>query len=530
MKAQHSNVSDPKTPRSRAGILLAVIYALGVLLSLFLFLQVKDEVFYSGDGGLKYLMVRQYARGDFSIYHQPPHPQWVKDIWESGQYPFAPPFTYDSPGGHMVVFPFLFQALSTPLFLLLGFRGLYVIPILALWLLWWRFVSAGRALGVGPGVLCLGLTALILASPLTLYGGMFWEFTLGALLVFFAVDFAVKSWNSEYPVRRAVLLGLLSGLSVWVRPEASLVLAPALLVLLIRYIFRRRPETLWFASACGLVAALFMLANQILYGHFLGSRGIQVAGGISATMGFATVRFIFLSLQANLLSRFPSMFFFLLALPLLFLSGKKALSLLLLATILVPCFAVPFLVPDWGGKQWGPRYLLVVIPLLVFACSYQLHTAMTHRRAPVRWVYGAVFLVTLALGVARNTYQGPLHLVRDYRERVRPALERLRRSDTGYIAVSNQWYALELTALCDERAFFWPRKPRDEMTLARRLRENGVTEFLYVTIPGHRDGEHRRFYRDEQRKVVPVYLKTLGVFGRYEIFEGRIGEPQDGHS
>ena len=171
-----------------------------------------------------------------------------------------------------------------------------------------------------------------------------------------------------------------------------------------------------------------------------------------------------------------------------------------------------------------------MIPVLVFACTYQLHTAMTHHRAPVRWFYGTLFLVMLTLGVARNTYQGPRHLARDYRERVRPALEQLRRSDTGYIAVSNQWYALELTALCDERAFFWPRKPRDEMTLARRLRENGVTEFLYVTIPGHMDKEQKRFYRDDQRRVVPVFLRTLGVFGRYEILEGRIGEPQEGRS
>ena len=90
-----------------------------------------------------------------------------------------------------MAFAQVFPLLNAPLFGLLGFRGLYLIPLAALWLLWLRFFAVGRRLGLGPWGLALGLAGLVLASPLTLYSAMFWGHTLAVLIGFTGVSLAL---------------------------------------------------------------------------------------------------------------------------------------------------------------------------------------------------------------------------------------------------------------------------------------------------------------------------------------------------
>ena len=150
-----------------------LVIVLGVILSLYLLYHVRDEVFFSGDGGVKALLVKQYCRGEFSDALKLTSETWVEQTWRKGLYPFGPPFVYDLPRGHVVAFPLLFPIISTPFYALLGFRGLYVIPTLSLWILWIRFVSVARHLNLSPRIIAVSLTLLVDDDALTLHTGDF---------------------------------------------------------------------------------------------------------------------------------------------------------------------------------------------------------------------------------------------------------------------------------------------------------------------------------------------------------------------
>src|SRR4051812_26061866 len=89
-------------------VLFTGILFLSLLLSL-----VKPGIFYSGDGGIKFLEVEQVSRtGSFEPL-QTPHPRWVQQIWNEGYYPVKTPFIYNTSHGRVVSFPVAFQYLSS---------------------------------------------------------------------------------------------------------------------------------------------------------------------------------------------------------------------------------------------------------------------------------------------------------------------------------------------------------------------------------------------------------------------------------
>ncbi|MCK4547379.1 MAG: hypothetical protein KAW17_08045 [Candidatus Eisenbacteria sp.] len=499
-------------------LLPILVLVLGIILSGYQLLQVKNGVFYSGDGGLKYLMVEQFARGDVSAALHLEAPEWVEEIWDAGLYPFGPPYLYYSASGHIPVFPILFQILSVPFFALLGYKGLYVIPVVALWLLWWRFAATLRAIGVGGIAISFGLAALIFASPLTLYGAMFWEFTLAALLVFLGVEFTLRTAHHGFPVGRAILFGVLTSLSTWLRPEAFLVVLPLLVCLLVVYVRDRKREIPFFIA--GSVAAIIALlvVNQILYGHPLSARSLQVLGSKSLGERAQTAIRLFWVLHLYLFSKFPVMFGFLLAIPFLLRSQKRSGVLILVGVAIFFFLAVPFILPNDGGKQWGPRYLLIAIPMIAAACAAQLDAIMEGGRLWMKAVCWVLFLALFGLGAVSNTYGGGRHLAKDYANRIYPALQELKHTDLEHIVVLDQTIALELATTHKRRIFLWARSQEDLQRTVALLRQNGVHEFLYLTLPGMIQKEGRVSWWDDDVGLYTLYLTSYGVHGGYEFF------------
>lgn len=77
----------------------AVILA-GILFTLYLQWLIKDETFFSGDGGLKFVLTKQLSLGNFRFDLDLPAVTWVRNLWESGLYPLGTeePFTYRQDG------------------------------------------------------------------------------------------------------------------------------------------------------------------------------------------------------------------------------------------------------------------------------------------------------------------------------------------------------------------------------------------------------------------------------------------------
>src|ERR1700722_12117276 len=126
-------------------ILLVLVVALAYLA--FLTSSIQNGVFYSADGGVKYMTVKQVSEGHGFKYLYLPQPSWVQSIWQAGYFPLRAPFVYPSPHGYMYVFPPAFQIINAFLYSRLGYSGLYILPILSIVLLWVFMVLVLRRLG-----------------------------------------------------------------------------------------------------------------------------------------------------------------------------------------------------------------------------------------------------------------------------------------------------------------------------------------------------------------------------------------------
>jgi len=353
---------------------IAVIGA-GIAWTLLLQLSVRDGVFYSGDAGIKALMVEQFAagqwHGDLRLEGEP----WVQALWDDGFYPFAPTYVYDHAGRHYSAFPLPFAVLTAPFQRALGFRGLTVIPLLATWLVWIRFWLLGRRLDLHPLALAAGLFALVFASHLTLYSAFFWEHTLAVALGFLgaaevALAYGGESRRASSPARLAVA-GLLLGLSVWLRPECAALLASVLGVSL-AVAWREGRLGGWVPLVAGAAVSIagWLALNQVVYGIPLGIHALRTAevasfgGRLGVTLALAIAQ-----LQGLLLFSPIAIFALLSALPLWRPAPRDRVGRLLLAITGLTLLLTFAISPNDGDKQWGPRYLLPVVPLLCFATT-----------------------------------------------------------------------------------------------------------------------------------------------------------------
>src|SRR5215475_3353684 len=140
-----------------------VVIAAGVLYTLCLQTLIPDEVFYSCDGGFKFLLTKQFAdrgfhdmRLDLDLRSEP----WVRQLWLDGYYPFVEPFTYRRGDRWYMQYQPFFSIMSAPFYRWFGFRGLYVIPLLLTWMMWLVFLSACRRCGVAREYAALGLALI----------------------------------------------------------------------------------------------------------------------------------------------------------------------------------------------------------------------------------------------------------------------------------------------------------------------------------------------------------------------------------
>jgi hypothetical protein len=247
------------------------VAAAGVGLTLFWCAVTPPGVLFSGDAGVKLLLAEQFSRGDLRLALSLPAPPWVHRLWAEGLQPFAPPYAYPSAEGLVVGFPPFFPALTAPFLAVAGPAGACALPALALWLLWWLAGAVASRLGFRPREVAVVLATLVLASPLTVYGSLYWEHTLGALLGFCAVEAVVAAHRADPRPVGLALLGLGAGAGAWVRPEVALFAGAAAVVLV-----RRRGGSAFVGGAAAAVV-LLAAANLALYGGPLGAHGRQLA-------------------------------------------------------------------------------------------------------------------------------------------------------------------------------------------------------------------------------------------------------------
>lgn len=421
------NGSRVRASQRRRGVWLTVpvlgVVALGYMAAATV--ARPDLGFWSPDSSIRYVqlvsLLRQGYREVAVVY-----PGGKLDP-EGRFYPVGGGFAAVRDGKVYLLYSPYFPALAAPFYQVFGRVGLIGVPLLSgLSVVSLTFAWLGR-LGQWAGA--AGALLVGLGTPLAVYSVVFWDHAPVTALTTGAIFCLARSLEGERGIG-PVVAGVLLGLAVWLRNEAY-VFAAAAMVLWTVVAGQRRllPVALGFLLSASFVWAL----NWHLYGHPLGLKGLAGMEAVKSRLGGAegwlvrrvlaaydllvsTERFVdaqdpirvgtslgvaaviilsgwLLRLGVRYLSASSILFGggavvvvvgwlvatgsevmgLLPAVPALALLAlanlKSAWERLALGTTLLYVAAV-VVIGSEGGLQWGPRYLLPVTPLLVWlACS-----------------------------------------------------------------------------------------------------------------------------------------------------------------
>jgi hypothetical protein len=466
-------------------ILLLVLLVAFIYLA-FLTSTIQTGVFYSADGGVKYMAIKQLSEGHGFKYVYLPQPSWVRSIWQAGYFPLRAPFVYPSSHGYMYVFPPAFQVMNAFLYSGLGYPGLYILPVLSLLFLWVFMVLLLRRLGITPARIALAIFIMAFCSPLTVYGAIYWEHGPATLLLFAGLLMIVRP---PARVGSAIALGLLSGLAIWLRPEAIMLNFLYGLAALALYWREQRAVYLVFVLCLLLSLVGFMVFNQFEYGSVIGLHGHQLTDPNDADDRLAFGKALYNLWMTNYKS-IRNFGFILLLFPigyrLLRVRGRDDLRPVLLAAIvLVFSLVTPLFLPNDGGRQWGARYFLPLIPIvIVLLFLIDQEWGILARRFPIPgWLTGFIVLIA-AYSFYHNVFSGGLRdLSWAYGGRVEPTMERFEKKDGNVVVVSDAYMVYEMGYLFDKDYFFLASGDDSLRRLLPLLKANGVREYTYIFNP-----------------------------------------------
>ncbi|EKU96461.1 hypothetical protein Lepto7375DRAFT_0463 [Leptolyngbya sp. PCC 7375] len=527
-----------------------LIILVGILFTLSLQKYTQGGVFFSGDGGLKALLSQQLAAGNWHFDLRLSAPGWVVELWKQGLYPFTPPYVYERFDNYFITFPFPFPALTSIFYSVLGYWGLYVVPLLALWLIWLRFFQIGQQLKWRADVLAIALSILIFASPLTLYGAMYWEHTLAVSLAFWGITILLGPKGATTSNIQVFLSGSLIGLSVWFRSEFICLAAIVVGFTLWQWVSPKMLSWLpilhgkghLFISGLLLSMLVFFGLNQMIYGHFLGIHALQVVEESSIRQQLSQAMANYQQLLNALIKYFP---FTLWVLTIAVLTGFRKPRyfryqiITIWLILLLFTLAVPLIIPPGaGGKQWGARFYLILVPLLTLIGGTYLNQVLTCLRGWRYYLTISSLTIVFLAGAYLNVYNGTVanygdratasvSLSRNYGP-IAPAITAITEHSSPYIAMSHQFVAQQLWVATPEKTFFLTESTSDVQQLADGLYQQGYSQFLYICYP------HRACPTPEEpaenlvifSKKMPLQLKfsSLGTFGKYPVYDVMISK------
>lgn len=529
-----------------------VIILAGVLFSFYLQWQIPDGVFFSGDAGLKALLAQQLSTGNFRFDLVPPLETWVRNLWDNSLYAYQEPFVYKIANHYYITFPFTFPLVTAPFYALFGYRGLYIIPVVSTWAIWITFYFACRGLKLNTLSTSLGLFILIFGSPLTIYSAMYWEHTLAVALAFVGITLLfIYEDSSGLSRKNALLSGIFIGLSVWFRPEF---LCLALILILWVYIadlsqltkltpisnklqlnqlFFGSKNKIFFAISTLLTIGLFILCNQLIYNHPLGIHAIQVVEKVSLSQKIRDIGNNFRGMSLVFLQFFPITYFAVLY-PILSLVKRRQIKFdIRIAAVYVICLlfiiGVSIIVPPGtaglipGGKQWGTRFLLILIPIISLLIIKELTYLKEATNSLLRYIGIFIVSVLLIFSLHKNTCAAIAYLHKTH-QGILPAIEFLNQNPNQIIAISNQFVAQVLQASVPrDKLFFLIEDEQELVQLSTELVVQNQPKFTYICYPyrpcelPEQKSDDLKFIQDNQKFIIKFLPQ--GKFGNYPFYE-----------
>ena len=376
-----------------------IIGVLGAGLGYLLILQwlIPNGTYFNGDAGLNALLSQNLARGNFSFALGFPDQPWIKYLWSDRLFPYQEPFVYELAGKFFITFPYTFPLITAPFYAISGYRGFYVIPVLATLATWVVFLWVCKKSNLSATAVVMGVALLIFSTNFTIYSAIYSEHTLSVCLSFAGLSFMIPQKDSNRIGLWAVLLaGLFTGLAVWFRPEQILlvifldflalwaVVNPRWPISSIRISTPRIITSIgqfgWaYITASSFTLLIYGLTNWLIYDNFFGVHVIQVIEKKALSVRLMTAVGNFQLMTVGYYSLFIYVPIALLPIGYLFLHWIKpdrfrfdpdwviwyvfCLAFVIGVSALVPAGA--------GGKQWGPRFLLLLVPVIILIFAWQ---------------------------------------------------------------------------------------------------------------------------------------------------------------
>jgi hypothetical protein len=348
---------------------------------------------------------------------------------------------------------------------------------------------------------------LAFCSPITFYGAVYWEHTLDLLLLFSGIFFIICPTEKPW---LAIILGLTSGLSVWLRPE-SLLLNILFIGVIALSNDKQRATVNWFFFLSMLAgAASFMAFNKVEYGTYFGRHGSQILANGNYNISLRDLRHKTRLLAFLLIEYFPVA---LLLIPVLYawLKLKWPLDIRikgLIFVVIIFCFCSPFIFPNAGGKQWGPRYFLPLIPILILIFADAYVKWKNFIRGTFKWALVFTIAAMAGVGFLLNTFIEARELRNENLNGVLPALNYVKRDPGKIVLVNSQFVTQELGDLFKGKSFFLAEDSGAFRKIIPLLKNQGENHFVYINEGGLPDGI---------ANILSFYQVKLINKGRYRI-------------
>jgi len=495
------------------------------------FLVMPREAFFSSDEGLKLIQLQSFVRrglGDFTLDYP------GRELDPALSYvPINNPPPLIREGRIYAVYPVFFPLLTVPLYRLLDYAGLYVIPLASGVLTLVISYYIARLTGDnGPS----SILVLAFCTPLIFYSLLFWDHTLGTLLFTLALLLVVK--NLEQPKQLLLVLGgMLTGLAIWVRSELYVM---AVVMPVVYYFLGSRR----FSHALSLGAGTLMglvplwLFQYLVYGDFIGphvghlawlAEELPVAtdrvailyhtlleGNSSPAMSFLfiiafvasamlvrapklrTNRLLVIIAFAGLaLATIPNILEAAMGRPLGGLITTSPFLAFSFATLLNSSFGrknrflltlsvgyitlVCLMTPVDPGLQWGPRFLLPILPPLTILATNNFSALNTHGGFSRRGLLKVCFLSMVALSLL--VQMSGLRTLYILKTRDARLIENTSQIGSAYIISDEYGYAEYVAPLFYEKQFFYARDQEAYQELTETLLKNGIHSFGVVAYP-----------------------------------------------
>jgi hypothetical protein len=444
----------------------------------------NDGVFFSGDAGVKYLMAKQMSDGNFNSYIVTNAPEWIKILWMKGMFPIEPPMVYNISGQYYIQYQLYFPFISAIFLHFFGFKGLFILPVIGLLVIWFGYYILCRKNKVDEFSCAISLFAIIYCSPLTLYGAMFWEHTLGIALSFSGILLLLSNRSNKIAT---CIAGLLMGLSVYLRSEL-IVLSVVFMISILLFGQRINMKTISrisFAAGVSIALLVMLLLNYIIYDDIAGLHAVQVLKLLSINERLKGYVYLIKPLLILLTQHYP-LIIPIVIVGILSLKQKTAqLSNILFITSILYIVVIPFILPNrslsgYGGKQWGPRFLLGVLPIITFCWSLKSREVWKIKGAVFRWTFGAIVLASFTYGFFINTIVGARELINDYQYRIFPLYQEVVKDNCPIVVVSHQWIAQELAATMQNKFYLLAKNGQDLSEIGKQAIINGHNRILFI--------------------------------------------------